>query len=304
MTTPGGSAPDGAYVIGSRFGSDQTEAGIREKLRGNAGIAGGGSWGMAQGMFQTVVVGPMLKNELDVKDLDKRVTVLEGVGERIIYTVSQTWTNPFPNERVKVGIGALGGGHGGAQGINQSGVKAIGGRGSSWLYVEAYTDELPASVLISVGSAGGNNGGQGGTSSFGSFLVSNWGTGGILTPQGVTATTSSAGNGGDGPAPVTGAGDPGGSSALAAGGAAGTSSTNGGQGGNAPTDLLAPSGGGGGGGGFGSNTAITAGGAGGFPGGGGGAGAVAVIFTQTRISNGGGGGPGAVFVTVFAPQSE
>lgn len=33
MTTPGGNAPDGAYVIGTRYGQDETEAGIRGKLK-------------------------------------------------------------------------------------------------------------------------------------------------------------------------------------------------------------------------------------------------------------------------------
>lgn len=34
MTTPGGSAPDGAYVVGSRYGQDETSATVNAKIRG------------------------------------------------------------------------------------------------------------------------------------------------------------------------------------------------------------------------------------------------------------------------------
>lgn len=223
--------------------------------------------------------------------LENRVEQLITGGTRTRYMINTTWANPGPGKLV--GVAVLNAG--------QSGSGLNGGVGAKYIYQEWKSEQLPASIAITVATAAG------GTSRFGSYLVGSWSGGGIMTPEGIMETAGNAGNGGLGANYVDGApvsGTPGTGNALAGGGSYGAGSTAGGQGANAPwTGVSTAGGGGGGGGGFQQGLigdADLRGGPGGWPGGGGGGGGFwrATVGGQTSRHTAGAGAPGAVFVTV------
>lgn len=127
MTTPGGSAPDGAYVIGTRFGSDETEAGIREKLKNptvnNFAKGQDNLWGsggflgfLTQGIFGIIggvadFIGGFLgvKNKADAAQAtaNQAITntsqVLQQVNvvlNSISAPFAESWTTPVPGQQV------------------------------------------------------------------------------------------------------------------------------------------------------------------------------------------------------------
>ncbi|RZL82358.1 MAG: hypothetical protein EOP32_11950 [Rhodococcus sp. (in: high G+C Gram-positive bacteria)] len=230
-------------------------------------------------------------------DLQNKVEDLLTGGTRSTFMVSGTWTNPGPGRMV--GVACVQGGQGGVGVVSTT--RSIGGR---YIYSEFRSDDLPSTVAVTVGSGGVGVEGDvthpaGGTSSFGSYLVSNGSGSGILTSQGILTTAGNAGDGGLGKdsadarttAQMSGTGN-----ALATGGAY-TGSNPGTAGGNSPTSQIAVAGGGGGAGGpeVGAST-TSQGGVGGWPGGAGGNGGT-VGFLGDSV--GGNGGVGAVFVTVI-----
>ncbi|MFE5790589.1 hypothetical protein [Rhodococcus erythropolis] len=77
MTTPGIGAPDGAFVVGSRYGQDvpNTEAGVIALVKGQ----NTGPWQVAQDKFRTSIQGPMQQQQAELAGLQSRTQKLEGV---------------------------------------------------------------------------------------------------------------------------------------------------------------------------------------------------------------------------------
>ena len=100
MTTPGGDAPDGAYVIGSRFGSDETEAGIRAKLRGGTLNGYEDSQMQWQGLTSDLaeLADEIRDGQLDLID---RIDLLEGVEGYCSTFLGKNW-NVAPGQRIKL----------------------------------------------------------------------------------------------------------------------------------------------------------------------------------------------------------
>jgi hypothetical protein len=246
----------------------------------------------------------------DIIDLDGRVTALEGFGVLYTYTVSATWNNPYPSEHRRITIICICGGDGGDRATTGYAAPPSGGNSGGVVEKSFFTDELPATVAMTIGAAGagatsGGAGGLGGVTSFGSYVTGMKGVGavykdGLYKPD----IAVPPGNGGNGM--VKNSGDniyypahPGESGPFSTGGAAGfgTLSANltGKNGAAAPSGI--PAGGAGGGGGA-LNSAGTVrgpGGNGGFPGGGGGGGANPVSGTFT---DGGNGAAGVIYVAI------
>lgn len=258
----------------------------------------------------------LAETEQAVLDLNGRIVALEGSGTVITHTISGTWTNPTPTEHNLITFICVNGGDGGAKGGSQIVENNKGGRSGGYIQKSFYTDELPATVAMTIGAggagftaSGGGPGGSGAVTSFGSLLVGIKGVGAVFKPGGAIPyeTGVAPGDGGDGgymaifgsadaatriwEPSTNGKGGP-----FAPGGAAGfgnlTAEVVGKNGTTAPAGI--PSGGGGGGGGsitFQSFQNIGPGGNGGFPGGGGGGGA----SSSTSDANGGNGGAGCIY---------
>lgn len=75
MTTPGISAPDGAYTIGSRYGQDVTEESAKALTTGGAR----GAFGNAQNEFRTNIKNPIEAQQVELAGLQSRTQKLEGV---------------------------------------------------------------------------------------------------------------------------------------------------------------------------------------------------------------------------------
>lgn len=265
----------------------------------------------------TKIFGPaedpgLAETEEAVLSLNGRIIALEGSGTMIIHTISGTWTNPTPTAHNLITFVCVNGGDGGSRGSSAIYDTAKGGLSGGYIQRSFYTDELPASVAITIGAGGAGNsetgggpGGAGQITSFGSLLVGIKGVGAVFKPGGVIPydTGVAPGNGGSGGFYVGSSqsdllleSTDGGGGPFAPGGRAGfgnvSSETAGKPGAAAPLDI--PSGGGGGGGG--SVTVATLqlsgdGGAGGFPGGGGGGGA----RSSASFRSGGNGAAGCVY---------
>lgn len=254
----------------------------------------------------------LAETEQAVLNLNGRIVALEGSGTVITHTVSGTWTNPTPTEHNLITFVCINGGDGGAKGGSNIVENNKGGRGGGYIQKSFYTDELPATVAMTIGAGGagftatgGGSGGSGAVTSFGSLLVGLKGVGAVFKTGGAIPyeTGVSPGDGGSGgymagdsasriwEPSENGTGGP-----FAPGGLAGfgnlTAEVVGKNGSAAPASI--PSGGGGGGGGsitFQSFQNIGPGGNGGFPGGGGGGGASSV----TSDANGGNGAAGCIY---------
>lgn len=127
MTTPGGNAPDGAYVIGTRFGQDETETGIRNKLKNptvnNFAKGQDNLWGsggflgfLTQGIFGIIggvadFIGGFLgvKNKADAAQAtaNQAITntsqVLQQVNvvlNSISAPFAESWMTPVPGQQV------------------------------------------------------------------------------------------------------------------------------------------------------------------------------------------------------------
>lgn len=239
--------------------------------------------------------------------LNGRVTALEGGGTVTTYTVSGIWTNPYPTEHKRVKVAVYNGGDGGARCTVGYRDQPKGGQPGGFIERWFWTDELPATVAMTIGGAGagntsGGSGLPGGITSFGTLVVGTKGVGAVYNDGARMPVPGAApGRGGDGVfTPGTGDSDvlipstDGGGGPFAAGGLAGFGSTtpavHGKNGASAPLDV--PSGGGGGGGGSAASGAVGNGGNGGFPGGGGGAAGTLGLFN----GNGGTAGQGCIYI--------
>lgn len=310
MTTPGAPRPDGAFVLGTAYGSDLTETSAKQIMKGGTVS----SFTNAQNVHNTQVKAPIgaVSGEVtaqagSIVGLEARVTALEGGGKRTTYSANFAATVPAEG---KWGIGAFNGGSAGRDGAPSA--RGIAGLDGSYAYKEYDCAALRArgidSVTGVVGAGGAANGQVGGATQVvantGEVLLApiQGGLGSILTAQGAVATSSTPGSGGRGGMNNEngGLGDPGEPSALAPGGAAGAAGGNNGQpGGSVPLDSDTPSGGGGGGGGsFSAQLATKAGdgGNGGAPGGGGGGGGANGNLNPVGIGRGGAGANGRAFI--------
>ena len=258
-------------------------------------FTGGGSFGL--GPLLTIKNQAIAQQQAAQVVANKVESLLTG-GTRQTFASSGTWTNPGPGRIV--GIACIQGGWGGLS--VSSNDRSVGGR---YVYAEFKSDDLPATVAVTVGAGGSGSVGGGsrstpGTSSFGTFVKADGSGSGILSSQGIIVTDSNAGYGGLGESDTadparTIADQSGTGNALAAGGAY-LDTNPGTAGGAAPTNQIAVAGGGGGSGGEQLGAlGVSTGGAGGWPGGAGGNGGKIGLGGS---SNGGQGAPGAVFVTV------
>lgn len=77
MTTPGVGAPDGAYVVGSRYGQDvpKTESGVMALAKGQTT----GPWQGAQNKFRINIQNPLQQQQTELAGLQSRTQKLEGV---------------------------------------------------------------------------------------------------------------------------------------------------------------------------------------------------------------------------------
>lgn len=216
-------------------------------------------------------------------------------------TSSRNWDKPAGiTELVVVAVGAgLPGGKGGGY-VSTGAAGGLGGTGGGFIAQALDPALVPAVVEIVIAGAAR------GDTSFGTFVETSAGSGGIATQFGFSATSSTPGNGGNGGRGAGESGDPprtngaaGQSSALGVGGSGSTGTeggASGGAGGSVSTDSITKCGGGGGGGGGGGRTGLGVnqhggtGGNGGFPGGGGGGGggAGSNIVGGTRGAGGNG----------------
>lgn len=114
---------------------------------------------------------------------------------------SGTWTKPTGARSVWVRVVGGGGGGGGAVGGVNPNV-ANGGSGGAGGYAESWYDanDLPATVAVTIGSAGsvtvGGAGGAGGASTFGALITANGGGGGGLGASTTGDQTAGQGTGG------------------------------------------------------------------------------------------------------------
>lgn len=209
---------------------------------------------------------------------------------------SGTWTKPSGITELIVICG--GGGANGSDGSGSNG--GAGGIGGGYVAQQLDPSTVTSTVSYTVGAAGT-------PTTFGGYVTSVPGAGGISTQFGYTPTNSSPGSGGAGGGDSSTnnqnkPGTAGTGSALATGGTAGTGSSGGGSGGPGGAggsvsagSLTKCGGGGGGGGGAGylAGNSGGAGGAGGYPGGGGGGGGGKNTGLGGSV---GAGGPGAAGV--------
>ncbi|MBY4212914.1 hypothetical protein HQO42_15095 [Rhodococcus fascians] len=297
-------------MIGTKFGSDETEAGIRNKIKGSTlgGFAGaqnlfGGLFaGIAQSIAQmNMVIDEQVTQAGEITDnltsLENRIEVLEGGAVTVrTYAFNEVWTKP--EGLIRLGVSVEGGGDSGRTGSTVA--ANIGGTGGmsggyrfEWFEKAAIDNDIAATEQITIG-AGGNIPSQlGGVSKFGDHVTSVPGVGAILSVEGAVTSNSVAGPGGHGGNGVNGntgvaltGGEPGGGSAFGAGGAGGSTAGTraGGNGADATISPTARGNGGSGGGGGGTGAAGSQagkGGDGGFPSGAGGGGGGRSALTTT-----------------------
>lgn len=298
MTTPRGSAPGGAFVLGTKFGQDITDASARQVMKaGTVGTAG--SYANVQFAHNSEVRAPMRGQAGSIAGLDERVTYLEGGGTLTMYPGNATWTNPNVGSIEVIGTN---GGQAGQDG-HSGGTISIGGDHGGFLSKSFLCSSLPSTVLVTVGAGGATNAQGGGQSSFGTYVLPSSGQPGLIyTRTGIVASPSTPGVGGDGGNSNNAPGNNGDSTPQAAGGKSGGNSgsgINGLPGGSVPLDSITPCGGAGGGGGEYINAPFAApggGGAGGAPGGGGGAGGNHGGINFAATSAGAHGGAGRMWI--------
>lgn len=246
-------------------------------------------------------------------------TTIETIKQAVIngYTVdtitsSQSYAKPSTtiSELVVIGIGSGSAGSGGSSGTTSAGgVAGSGGLNGGFLKKNLDPSSITWPVSVTIGANGNDT-------SFGSYLTTTAGAGGIQSDFGYLATSSTPGSGGAGgtggyktgtSANYGTTGRTGTASADASGGTGGSPSalpaTNGTSGDSVSAGAEIKCGGAGGGGGGGGNPTGTLaqakggnGGAGGYPGGGGGGGGGGAGFNPGTQGSGGTGGAGATGV--------
>ncbi len=180
MTTPGGEAPDGAYVIGSGYGRDVTEDSVRSMTRGSIL----NPWSKAQNSYQVSTAG-MYR---EVTRLDNRIDEIIFGNELVnlaTFSTSGTWTKPPGATRVVINV--LAGSSGGACANNSEGGEpewwgGLGGYSGGWERATVLASDLPdtVEVIVGAGSDGATSKGAAlaaGGSAFGTFVVAGGATG-------------------------------------------------------------------------------------------------------------------------------
>lgn len=252
-----------------------------------------------------------------------KVAVLNGFTVEA-FTSGATWNRDTAAIYTEFYAVCIGGGNRGQTGGTSNSTNAasanggVRGLGGGFLSQQIADSDIPTSVIWTIGQAASSPGGIGTRTSFGSLAQSSPGSGGISTPGGGYAATSSMpGDGADGgSAGYTASsgsggystpGQAGGASALGTAGSGGSAGSGGGTsgagtaGGAAPVTGPTKSGGGGGGGGggryvtgVGQSCVGGPGGNGGFPGGGSGGGGAAAMAANlgSSVTGGAPGTPG------------
>ena len=310
MTTPGQSAPSGAFQLGSVDSAQgMTEPWIRNTLKAGA-VGASGSYTNVQDAINTEIKVPHT-------NLVNTVELLASGAQLASFFSNGTWTKPLGATTVDF-VAVAGGGAGGSGG-GTLGLTGQGGGIGGVTRLTLMASEVPSSVSVTIGAGGspvahnsGSNGGDGGHVVFGSVFTAFGGRGGVsrvamstpvttASPGGGTETyfASNVGGGMGGSGPGSGATHPnpisGSAGPFSQGGNAGTAGSRNGSPGSSPspTSLLGAGSSGGGGYYINNGTAGT-GGAGGFPGGAGGGGG---CFQSSGASGAGGpGGGGALYV--------
>ncbi|GEM_PF-4479716 len=179
MTAPGAPRPDGAYVVGSKFGQDVTEAGIRAQMRSQAlggfGTAQNNLMGGLLGGFANIISAifgtvnnSYVKQLPIINDHSQSIETLVAAYERlilqgnsIVFTSNGTY---YPSEGViSVDIIIIGGGAGGGGGVWNLLADQVygggGGGGGGEVHAAIHAGLLPPTggVPITVG-AGGSGG--------------------------------------------------------------------------------------------------------------------------------------------------
>ena len=210
MTTPGISAPDGAYVVGSRYGQDVTAESAKALATGGAR----GAFGGAQNAFKTN--GKSLSEQLLI--INDHTAQLSEQAEAIAQMTARGMAVPFsqsgwyypPKDLVTLRLVGIGAGAGGAAGEWNLGAGGRfgggGGGGGGYSEIEITAAFLPKTgenfdpirVDIYLAGNGGSGseapGGGGGNIIFGANLAKPYATfqGGV---GGMTATNSNGGGG-------------------------------------------------------------------------------------------------------------
>ncbi|WP_069166801.1 hypothetical protein [Nocardia altamirensis] len=328
MTTPRQPAPDGSFVLGSKFGQNINEDSARSALK-EATLA---VFTRYQQRLHNQVVNVIGDHSRSITELRQAYEQLTLHGRAIVFPGNRDYTPA--KGIVSVDVILLGGGAGGAAGrwdILAAGRKTGGGGGgggevhhsipAALLPVDRDGNFLPIAIVIGRGGSGGTGDAEpgygGGNTSFGDFLIAGGGVGGQADFEvGGTGGAGGAGMirggaGGKGAGVGVGAANPGGDSYTeyslnggggggGGGGGPGGPGMPGGQGGISPGGLpgqdgqrpsvVVTTGGGGGGGGPNVNGS---GGSGAAPSGGGGGGGAGLIPPR---GNGGNGGNGLLYV--------
>lgn len=129
---------------------------------------------------------------VDTAKQDPQVDIFNTVG-------ADTWLKPQGARKVRIQVQSGGGGGGGAGAVSSQTSTgsggAGGGYGESWITANTLTD----SVTVTVGAAGAANsgaaGGAGGNSSFGTYVTSTGGAGGVTAGASASTTGVSGGDG-------------------------------------------------------------------------------------------------------------
>lgn len=320
MTTPGESPPDGAFVLGSGFGQDITEASARAVMKAGS-VGASGSYSSVQDGINSGIKTPIVRTQAVVVT----TSVIGGqTVTRYVYTTGGTWTKPTPpsGQRIsRIGIAVICGGNGGNGPVGGNGDGADCGEGGGYKYLEFVNSLVPASLTVSIGAGGlgggvGAAGQTGGVTSVGSLVVGVPATSNIKTSQGALGSTNAPGRGGIGGGGGNGEnysyrspGYRGQSTALSVGGAGGSPGTSGAAAGATGSDPHIYAGGAGGGGGGGSSAsggvglpsgqAPGGGGAGAAPGGGGGGAGGGQKNSNASWPTGGAGANGGAAIWVY-----
>lgn len=301
MTTPGGGAPDGAYVIGGgewRYGQNLTEASAKTIMKGGTLSSFENAQGVAHGTYNDKID----DHSQSITELQDVINTLILQGEALKYVSNGSYTpNPNVVSVEVISIGAGGGGSSGSyDGLGGHVYTGGGGGGGGETHASIPASLLPVDgggafkTLQVIIGAGGN----------GALSDSDVGTGGGHTLFGPEVASAD-------PAYLLGGGGQGGawgiSSPQAQGGAgmipggngspaihtSGGSSTGGGPGGNSTSAFSLNGGGGGGGCGASLNSGGSAGGSGAIsPGGAAGTPGNTGTSPADIIATGGGGGGG------------
>lgn len=210
MTTPGGNAPDGAYVIGSRYGQDENEAGIRDRIRGPAlggfqDAQAANLAGILREIFNTVNDDyiadlPIIQDHSHtITELVEAVNQLILQGQSIVFDSNNTYYPSAGITSIDVILIGAGGGGGGSLFTNVNGWMSGGGGGGGGEVHTSIPSSLlpktagafdPISIFVGAGGYGGpaaDSGQGGGNTRLAEYLSAGGGDGGTYSSSPLTA---------------------------------------------------------------------------------------------------------------------